>query len=63
MPIIPTMPIAKVIENTIIYIQPYDVKDHMNKETLYWDDPEKGLVPITDPELEELSKTTEFIHF
>ena len=57
------MRIATLDGNIIKLIQPYDVKDHMNKETLYWDDPEKGLVPITDPELEELSKTTEFIHF
>lgn len=57
------MRIATLDGNIIRLIQPYDVKDHMNKETLYWDDPEKGLVPITDPELEELSKTTEFIHF
>ena len=57
------MRIATLDGNIIKLIQPYKVKDHMNKETLYWDDPEKGLVPITDPELEELSKTTEFIHF
>lgn len=63
MPIIPTMPIVMVNKNAITHIQPYEVKDYKDKVTLYWDDPVKGLVQITEPDLEELSKISPIITY